>query len=495
MKNNVKLLNHVAKRGLVTNRVLKKYDDIPGPKTYPLIGNMLEMKFLGGDLEFNPFDAFCMKLHEKHGDLVRWSMLGDNSLFVFKPEHAKIVFQNEGSSPIRPAVIPWEVYSKRKKYPPGLVNSQGNEWKCQRSASNPIVAKPQSIALYLDTHNKIIDEFVDLLKNKSKIGEPICVEKFETDLKYLLLEMMSIVAFDKRLECINAERRSPEILQLLTSIIDYGILTSQLYYTVPIWRIYRNKIWNEFEKTSDFIFNFTRKFVEESYNTLKKSPVKENHTMLQQFLLTKTNLNFKEIVSIMSEFLLGSFDTTATTIHFWLHKLSTNMEIQEQIYQEIKNLDKNSSYIDQDDLSKIPLLKASLKESMRLHSIAPTIARSLSNDIVLDDYIIPKNTKINVAFFVMSKSEKYFKNPNEFKPQRWLKENQQNEPINPYTTLPFGFGSRMCIGRRLAEQKMYLILIKMLQNFKIEYVGKEAKLGFRLIVVPGYDLNLKLSPR
>ena len=33
----------------------------------------------------------------------------------------------------------------------------------------------------------------------------------------------------------------------------------------------------------------------------------------------------------------------------------------------------------------------------------------------------------------------------------------------------------------------------MLQNFKIEYVGKEAKLGFRLIVVPGYDLNLKFS--
>lgn len=69
-------------------------------------------------------------------------------------------------------------------------------------------------------------------------------------------------------------------------------------------------------------------------------------------------------------------------------------------------------------------------------------------------------TLVNVGFMLMGNSEKNFKDADKFKPKRWLKENIKSENINPYSTLPFGFGSRMCIGRRLAEQKMYLILIK-----------------------------------
>nr|UOU03261.1 cytochrome P450 3047A1 [Brachionus rubens] len=495
MKNKLVFINLIHKRSLSTKQALKRYEDLPGPKSYPLIGNLLELKIFGGDLDFNPFNKFCLNLHQKYGDLVRWSILGENDLYVFKPEHGKIIFQNEGPSPNRPVVIPWDVYSKRKNYTPGLVNSQGNVWKIQRSASNPIVAKPQSVAMYLNTHNKIIDEFIEILKNKSSNGDSFVIDKFETELKYVLLEMMSIVAFDQRLECIYADKRSPDILKLFNSIIDYGDLTSKLFYSVPLWKFYKNTLWKEFEKNSDFIYDFTRKYVQESYNNIKNNKSNGDQTMLQKYLLHKSNLKLEEIVSIMSEFLLASFDTTTTTLHFWLHELATNPDVQEQIYQEIINIGKTDSYIDSDDLAKIPLLKASLKESQRLHSIAPTIGRVLANDVVLDGYLIPKNTKVSVAFFVISRSEKYYKNPDKYDPKRWLKENQAIDPINPYTSLPFGFGSRMCIGRRLAEQKMYLILIKLLKNFKIEFVGRDANSGFRLIVVPAYDLSLKFTPR
>ena len=65
----------------------------------------------------------------------------------------------------------------------------------------------------------------------------------------------------------------------------------------------------------------------------------------------------------------------------------------------------------------------------------------------------------------MSYSEKYYKNAHKFNPKRWLKGDQQYEHIDPFTHLPFGFGARMCIGRRLAEQKIYLILSKVYINY------------------------------
>ena len=85
--------------------------------------------------------------------------------------------------------------SKRKKLFFRLVKlfSQNEEWKKQRSAANPIIAKPKTVASYLDIHNTIMDEFLDILRNKTKVDEKtgaksIDVEKFENNLKFLALE-------------------------------------------------------------------------------------------------------------------------------------------------------------------------------------------------------------------------------------------------------------------------------------------------------------------
>lgn len=76
-----------------------------------------------------------------------------------------------------------------------FTQSQNEEWKRQRSAANPIVAKPRTIASYLDVHNSIMDEFMDILKKKTVVDEAngaqsIEVEKFQNNLKFVLLESM-----------------------------------------------------------------------------------------------------------------------------------------------------------------------------------------------------------------------------------------------------------------------------------------------------------------
>lgn len=58
----------------------------------------------------------------------------------------------------------------------------------------------------------------------------------------------------------------------------------------------------------------------------------------------------------------------------------------------------------------------------------------------------------------MAHDEQHFSRAEEFIPERWLR--SEPKDVNPFSMLPFGFGSRMCVGRRIAEQELYLALIR-----------------------------------
>lgn len=55
-----------------------------------------------------------------------------------------------------------------------------------------------------------------------------------------------------------------------------------------------------------------------------------------------------------------------------------------------------------------------------------------------------------------------FVEPEQFIPERWLKEEKIkfNANVNPYLVLPFGHGMRACIARRLAEQNILVLMIR-----------------------------------
>ena len=60
-------------------------------------------------------------------------------------------------------------------------------------------------------------------------------------------------------------------------------------------------------------------------------------------------------------------------------------------------------------------------------------------------------------------NEKYFPDPLRFVPERWVRGETEKEnlhPMAPVAAMPFGHGTRMCLGRRFAEQEMWLLTAK-----------------------------------
>ena len=78
-------------------------------------------------------------------------------------------------------------------------------------------------------------------------------------------------------------------------------------------------------------------------------------------------------------------------------------------------------------------------------------------------------------------------------PERWLRGSGEN--IHPFAVLPFSYGPRMCIGKRFAELEIQVLVCKLLQRYRIEWMGAE-KMGLttRLFNIPSEPLKIKFVP-
>lgn len=95
------------------------------------------------------------------------------------------------------------------------------------------------------------------------------------------------------------------------------------------------------------------------------------------------------------------------------------------------------------------------------------------------------------------RDETHFSNANEFVPERWLKANHPNacpakKATNPFVYLPFGFGPRTCIGKRIATMELNIILKRLLEKYQVEYHYADFKYRSGFILTPTGDMKFKL---
>uniref|UniRef100_A0A2C9JQQ2 Cytochrome P450 n=1 Tax=Biomphalaria glabrata TaxID=6526 RepID=A0A2C9JQQ2_BIOGL len=121
--------------------------------------------------------------------------------------------------------------------------------------------------------------------------------------------------------------------------------------------------------------------------------------------------------------------------------------------------------------------------------------RILSTDVILSNYTVPAGTTIMMANSRAVKT--HFDETDQFMPERWLRtsESRKHDVTSHFVTLPFGHGPRNCIGRRFAEQEIYLAASKVLQSLKIE-LDKESwdtSFIYKLFIEPEKPLRFRFT--
>jgi cytochrome P450 len=113
---------------------------------------------------------------------------------------------------------------------------------------------------------------------------------------------------------------------------------------------------------------------------------------------------------------------------------------------------------------------AVLHESMRLYPPAWAIGRRAIADHVADGVAIPAGSVVMVSPWLLHHDPRWWRDPGAFDPERWL----GGEPATDrHAYLPFGAGSRMCIGEGFAELEATTLLATIGRAWRFERASAE----------------------
>ncbi|KAM6178403.1 sterol 26-hydroxylase, mitochondrial [Rhynchocyon petersi] len=414
------------------------------------------------------------------------------------------VMRQEGKYPMRNDMALWKEHRDQQGLCYGPFTTEGHEWYQLRQALNQRILKPAEAALYTDALNEVIEDFLvrlDQMRADSASGDHVPdVANFFYN---FALEVICYILFEKRIGCL--EPSIPE--ETLTFIRSVGLMfQNSLYATfLPKWTRPLLPFWKQYLDGWDTIFSFGKKLVDQKLKEVEAQlqsgkPDEVQVSGYLHFLLTSGQLSLPEAIGSLPELLMAGVDTTSNTLTWALYHLSKNQAIQEALHKEVVSVVPAGQVPQHKDFVHMPLIKAVIKETLRLYPVVPTNSRVITeNEVEVGGYLFPKNTQFVFCHYVVSRDPSIFPEPERFEPRRWLRQSQPDAlgATHPFGSVPFGYGVRACLGRRIAELEMYLLLTRLMQKYKVVLAPEtgELKSVARIVLVPNKKVGLRFMQR
>lgn len=160
--------------------------------------------------------------------------------------------------------------------------------------------------------------------------------------------------------------------------------------------------------------------------------------------------------------LTAGHETTATAMAwalYWLHHLP---EVRQKLLAELTD---NAADLEQ-NLTKLPYLNALCNETLRIYPVGMvTFPRIVKEPMELMGYTIEPNTMLLGCIYAAHHRESVYEDPDTFKPERFL-----TRQFSPFEYLPFGGGSRRCVGMAFALFEMKVVLSRIMTQLDLALV-------------------------
>uniref|UniRef100_A0A8C2XUT7 Cytochrome P450 family 27 subfamily A member 3 n=1 Tax=Cyclopterus lumpus TaxID=8103 RepID=A0A8C2XUT7_CYCLU len=418
---------------------------------------------------------------------------------VASAEFIEQVLRQEGRLPVRTDMPHWRSYRELRNQAHGPLTEMGVNWQRIRSILNPRMLKPKHVSSYTNTINDVVSDFihrVSLLRETN--GGGVMVHDLTAELYKFAFEGICSVLFETRMGCMN--QVVPEETQKFIFSVGEMFQLSPIIVLFPksVWPYL--PFWKQFVAAWDHLFKVAEGLIQQKMESIQQKVHLDQSVegAYLTHLLLSDQMTVTEILGSITELLLAGVDTTSNTVSWCLYELAKQPEVQEQLYQEVMSVCPGDELPNSEDIARMPYLKAIVRETLRLYPVVPGNARvSVDNEIVVGDHLFPKDTLFHLCHYAVSYDEHIYPDAHSFLPQRWLRGAPEKSRQHPFGSLPFGFGIRACLGRRVAELEMYLLLSRLMKHYEVrpDPAGTAVKPITRTLLCPAKPIDLQFVDR
>ncbi|KAL1922699.1 uncharacterized protein VTP21DRAFT_10238 [Calcarisporiella thermophila] len=344
-----------------------------------------------------------------------------------------------------------------------VASSNGEEWRRHRKVLNPAFRHTIPTQPFGDCTLELFEHIDSAISRNDAVDIP------------LLMRRLTLDALGKALFNFNFNAlRDPdnEYCRMYNGTFDGLINPFRILFPKadPLISLFERNVTKSLRGLNKLVYNIIDTRTKEIKAGLFDNAEERDKDMLTLMIEAsnadnESNWTTEDIKNNLMVFFLAGHDTTQASLSVAIYFLAIFPEIQELARQEVDRIlgDADRMQIPSvEQCRNMKYIECIVKETLRIHPPAPNIGpRVVKEAIDMDGLMLPKGTYLFADFYTMQNSPEYWKNPDKFWPERFLPEN--NPPRDAW--MPFGGGSRICLGMQFSLTEQRVVLSMLLRNY------------------------------
>lgn len=303
----------------------------------------------------------------------------------------------------------------------GLLTNEGEDWLEKRRMIQPVFSKKSMDGLkglIQSTSQNVLD---------NNVGKRVDLQAFMIE---MITEIISQILFSEEESNMDGD----ELMDLLFTLRNHANSKLKNPFKLPLYIPTKEN--NSFKEAHLKIRNYIEGKV---LTRLSSQDKKEDilQWLCDLHVLNPESISVKQLTDELITLYIAGQETTSNALTFIVHQIESNPEVKEKLL------------LNSDDY-----LKATIREGLRMFPPAWAVSREALEDIRIGSVDVKKGDTVFVSIYAMHRHKEYWQEPNVFQPDRFL----DPEGRKNVAYLPFGKGSRFCIGNHLAMLEMEIVL-------------------------------------